>query len=193
MKKFIFLILAAAGYYSSFAQTGGVFSDKTNEDGSRLISSASVNCRNGMADRHPMLFAVSRFSMGNEIAWSLEVDFPDGVSFKIPQGACMLIKLADGSMIELKQTWPTNDTQDIVGKYQDMAKMRLYTMHGSYGVTEEQLSQIAKKGVAKIRVERQADTFDTEFKKNKVGEAVAAGYAAVLAAASQNSDVRSGF
>lgn len=66
-------------------------------------------------------------------------------------------------------------------------------MHGSYAITEAQIAQIAEKGVVKIRVERDTDAFDVNYKKNKVGDAVAAAYEAVKNAAAGNSDLRSGF
>jgi len=192
MKKGVLTIFAIIFVWAGFAQTG-IFVDKTNEDGSRFIASESVNCRSGFSDRHPMFFAVTRFSFGDRVAWALSVDFTDVVSFKIPEGARMLIKLSDDSVIELKQTLPAEQTEDIVGRYNNAAKVRIHTMHGSYEVSEGQLSEIAKKGVTKIRVERAADSFDVNYKKEKVGAAVAAAYEAVKNAAAGNSDLRSGF
>ena len=177
----------------AFAQTVGIFIDKTEADGARFIASESVNCRNGMTDRHPMFFAVTRFSMDDRVEWSLNIDFNDVRPFKIPTGGGFLIKLSDNSIIELKQTLPTDKTTDIVGKYNDMARIRTYTMHGSYAITEEQIVQIAEKGVIKIRVERETDTFDVNYKKNKVGDAVASAYEAIKVAAAGSSDLRSGF
>lgn len=131
--------------------------------------------------------------MDNRVEWSLNVDFPDVKPFRIPLGGGILIKLSDNSVIELKQTLPTDETTDVVGTYNDMARIRTYTMHGSYAITEAQIVQIAEKGVVKIRVERDTDTFDVNYKKNKVGDAVAAAYEAVKIAAAGNSDLRSGF
>lgn len=194
MKKLALIFATVACYWSAaFAQTVGIFIDKTEADGSRFIASESVNCRNGMSDRHPMFFAVTRFFMDNRVEWSLNVDFPDVKPFRIPLGGGILIKLSDNSVIELKQTLPTDETTDVVGTYNDMARIRTYTMHGSYAITEAQIVQIAEKGVVKIRVERDTDTFDVNYKKNKVGDAVAAAYEAVKIAAAGNSDLRSGF
>ena len=88
---------------------------------------------------------------------------------------------------------PTNKTEDIFGTYDNVTKIRTHTMHGVYAITEAQIAQIAENGVVKIRVERKTDTFDVNYKKNKVGDAVAAAYEAVKDAASGNSDLRSGF
>lgn len=192
MKKALLTLFAAILWGGGFAQTG-VFVDKTDEDGSRFIASQSVNCRSGFTDRHPMIFAVTRFSMGDDVVWSLDVDFPDMSSFKIPEGARMLIKLSDDSVVELKQARPTEQTQDIVGKYDTRTKMRIHTMRASYRATEEQLQEIAAKGVKKIRVERAVDSFDVNYKKELVGAAVKAGYAAVKAAAEKSSDIHEGF
>lgn len=88
---------------------------------------------------------------------------------------------------------PTDETTDVVGTYNDMARIRTYTMHGSYAITEAQIAQIAEKGVVKIRVERESDTFDVNYKKNRVGSAVSAAYEAVKMAAVGSSDLKSGF
>lgn len=194
MKKLaLILLLLCVGWSAAFAQTVGIFIDKTESDGSRFIASESVNCRNGMSDRHPMFFAVTRFSMDDRVEWHLTVDFSDVKPFRIPVGGGILIKLSDNSVIELKQTLPTDETTDVVGTYSDMARIRTYTMHGSYAITEAQIAQIAEKGVVKIRVERDSGTFDVNYKKDKVGGAVAAAYEAVKDAAAGNSDLRSGF
>lgn len=193
MRKLVLTLVAIASWAMVSAQTNGIFTDKTNADGSRFIASESVNCRNGMSDRHPMSFSVSRFSLGDRVEWSLNIDFSDVISFRIPEGGGVLIKLSDDSVIELKQTLPIEETTDIVGVYNNMAKIRTYTMHGMYAISEDQLTQIANGNVVKIRVERETDTFDTNYKKNKVGEAVAAGYAAVKTASSGSTDLRSGF
>lgn len=66
-------------------------------------------------------------------------------------------------------------------------------MHGSYAITEAQIAQIAEKGVVKIRVERESDTFDVNYKKNRVGSAVSAAYEVVKMAAVGSSDLKSGF
>lgn len=104
-----------------------------------------------------------------------------------------MIKLSDDSIIELRQTLPIGETTDIVGVYNDMARLRTYTMHGSYAITETQIAQIAERGVIKIRVERETDTFDVSYKKNKVGDAVSAAYEAIKDAAAGSSDLKSGF
>lgn len=194
MKKLALIFTAIASCWSiASAQTVGIFIDKTEADGARFIASESVNCRNGMTDRHPMFFAITRFSIDDRVEWSLNIDFTDVRPFSIPVGGRILIKLSDNSVIELKQTLPTDKTTDIVGKYNNMARIRTYTMHGSYAITEEQIMQIAEKGVIKIRVERETDTFDVNYKKNKVGDAVAFAYEAVKVAAAGSSDLRSGF
>ena len=88
MKKLALIFAAVACCWSAaFAQTVGILIDKTESDGSRYIVSESVNCRNGMSDRHPMFFAVSRrTSKVGDTFWRLHIDFPDVVSFKIPEG-----------------------------------------------------------------------------------------------------------
>lgn len=194
MKKLalIFAVVTCCWSVAS-AQTVGIFIDKTEADGSRFIASESVNCRNGMSDKHPMFFAVTRFSLNNRIEWSLSVDFPDIKSFKIPEGGRLLMKLSDDNIIELKQTLPTAETIDIVGTYNNMAGIRTYTMRGNYAITEAQIAQIAEKGVVKIRVERDTDTFDVNYKKNKVGSAISSAYEAIKEAAAGSSDLKSGF
>lgn len=140
-----------------------------------------------------MSFAVVRASQGDRVDWALLVQFSDLRSFTIPQGGLMLIKLADDSVIELRQQYPAGDTADIVGEYNAAANMRIHTMKGSYGITEEQLHAIAGSTIKKIRVECDLDTFDTNYKKDKVGAAIRGGYNAVNGAASANKNVRSDF
>lgn len=193
MKKIALIFAAIVCWSISSAQIARIFMDKTEADGSRLIASESVNCRNGMSDRHPMLFSVSRFSLDDRVEWSLNVDFTDVTPFRIPEGGGILIRLSDNSVIELKQTLSAEETTDVVGVYNSMAKIRIYTMHGVYAITEDQLARIASGGVVKIRVERETDSFDTNYKKNKIGDAVAAGYAAVKMASAGNTDLKSGF
>lgn len=168
MKKLLLSIMMCATTLLTFGQTAELMFDKTDSDGFRVITTKAINCRNGMSDKHPMLFSISRFSKEDKVSWSIDVDFTDMTQFKIPQGATMLIKLNDDQIIELKQTRPTNDTEDLVGNYNSTANLRIYTMHGSYEVTEDQLQIISGTGIKKIRIERQLDSFDTEYKKDKV-------------------------
>ena len=86
MKKIALIFAAIVCWSISSAQIARIFMDKTEADGSRLIASESVNCRNGMSDRHPMLFSVSRFSLDDRVEWSLNVDFTDVTPFRIPEG-----------------------------------------------------------------------------------------------------------
>lgn len=177
----------------SDAQNVRIDVDKVDAKGFRFISSEFVNCRNGMTDKLPMSFAVVRASQGDKVDWSLLVQITDFRSFKIPQGGLMLIKLADDSIIELHQQFREWDTADIIGEYQTSAKMRTHTMKGSYEITEAQLRAIAGSTVKKIRVERDIDTFDVDYKTDKVGAAIRGGYNAVKGAASSTKSIYSDF
>lgn len=193
MKKLIFTILASAFSLLAFSQNAEIIVDKINSDGSRFIGTNSINCRAGMTDRHPMEFAVTRYSEGDKSALSIAVEFPSMHSFKIPKGGLLLIKLGDDSTIELHNTTPTEDTQDIIGKYDTYTKMRTHRMHASYGVNPEQMERIINSTVKKIRVETAVETFDIEYKKDKVSSALRAQYLLVVQAAKNKKDLKSDF
>jgi hypothetical protein len=193
MKKFILSLLLVYTVFSTYAQKAEIFIDKVDGDGFRTIVTEPINCRNGMSDRHPMSFSILCCAHGDKAIWSLEVGFFDTSPFRINKGAIMLIKLNDGSILELNQTKDPEDVEDVVGKYNSAAGIWTYTMHASYEITPDQLVRIGKTGVVKIRVERSADTFDIEYKKDKVGPAILNSYMLVAATLNTPKDLRSDF
>lgn len=193
MKKLLLVLCATMVAGVSFSQNAEILIDKVDADGFRIIGTKPVNCRNGMSDRHPMMFSLLCCKQGDKSAWSIEIDFPDVKPFTINKGAIMLIKLNDAGVIELKQMKDASDVQDVVGTYNSMAGIRTYTMRASYEVSPDQLAAISKAGVAKIRVERASDTFDVEYKKDKVGPAIASAYALVTSTLGKSKDLRSDF
>lgn len=193
MRKAFLLVIACAVASLVVAQNATIIVDKVNDDGSRVIGTNTIMCRNGMADRHPMGFAVTRYSEGDRVALSIAIDLPSMSSFKISKGGMLLIKLADNSIIELHNETPTENTQDIVGKYDTYTKLRTHTMHASYEVTTKQMEQIVNSEIKKIRLETAAETFDAEYKKDKVTPALRSQYQLVLRTAQQKKDLRSDF
>lgn len=93
----------------------------------------------------------------------------------INKGNILLLKLGDGTNLELKSDIRATTQQEIVA----VAAYEYYIAYwvdSYYSITEEQIQQIIETGVTKIRVQHRGGTFDRDIKRNKMSKHLAKAY-----------------
>ena len=193
MRKILLLALFILMGSVTYAQKAEIFTDKVDKDGYRTTITKYISCAKGLIDPCPISVALFRFSKDDQTSWSLHTIWRCPNSFSIPQGGLFMIKLKNGRVIELKQVLPQERTEDRIGTYSSFYKARIYSMSGTYEIDENDIIDIMKFGVEKTRVERSLDTFDTSYKKDKIGPAIGQQYELILKTISSEKDIRSDF
>lgn len=166
MRRFILLFILICCVMPMFPQIG-LRVNKTNQDGSLLLATNEKWYRTGFTDTHPLGFSVIAKCNEEKNHYLLQVSINSMKSFKIPNGALLLIKTLNNEVIELKQTMEGYKTEDIVGEYIPYANTSVHTMYGLYSITEDELIQIADSGIIKIRIETEFQNLDSEYKNKK--------------------------
>ncbi len=180
MRKILITLLAALISVAAQAQKVSILYDRPEADGSRQVSTDYVSCRNGMGDKLPLEVALACTVLpSGEEMWDLRICISSATSFAIPKGSRMLIRLGNGDLIELTQTLDDHLTQDRVGTYSELTHIKTYEMHAVYSIDEEDVRRIASGPVVKVRVEKQGEPGDNNYRKDRIGEAVAAEYALI--------------
>lgn len=166
MKRIILSFILICCVIPIFSQIG-LRVNKTNQDGSLLIATDERWYRTGFTDTHPMGFSVIAKCNEGMSSYLLQISINSMQSFKIPNGALLLIKTLDNEVIELKQTLEDYNTEDIIGEYIPYANTSVHTMYGLYPISESELAQIANSGIIKIRIETELQNLDSEYKSKK--------------------------
>lgn len=185
MKKIILLLFVLSSMHS-FAQK--IELDKTT-NGERFIITSSESIRN-FTDKVPMTISLNcSINTNKEIFYSLSIGMTSGYSINVPSNGQLLIKTKNGEIINLKAN---NEFEDKIGKYNEYAKITLYTTTPSYNISPEQIELISS-GVQKIRIETSLDPVDKEFKKDKIGSIISSEYKLINEALKQNKSLSDGF
>jgi hypothetical protein len=74
-----------------------------------------------------------------------------------------------------------------------MTKTRMHLTHVYYGIEEEQLTEIASKGVKKVRIELSHKVVDKDLSNDKFKKIVASHYKVVKERIEQNKTIRDDF
>lgn len=154
------------------------------------MGTSDIIVRSGFTDRHPLKIGILAVETSKGWAYSLEVAVFELVSSAIPEGGVLLIRTKNDEVIELTNKLSEAQSTDFVGQWIEGTASKTYYNKGSYSVTREQLEMIAG-GVQKIRVQVGGGVFDTEYKKDRMGAAVAAHLAALDA--TEAKDIRADF
>ncbi len=165
MKNFILLLTVAFFGITSFAQEAQVILDTVDPDGQRTVGTNRLVVSN-MSDDITLYIAllyVGDPAERSESAWGINVSLVSTSSFSLPEDSLMLIKLDNDEIIEVEQICETYETEDRVGEYDRNSKTRLYTMNGTYQISEDNIKKILSHSVAKVRVIRNINPIDYTY------------------------------
>lgn len=168
MKKIILTIALALTAFSASAQY-----TTTEGDGFRFVATSHKVIRTGFTDRHPFEVSVTAAQNPETKNWnySLLIGIMEGVSRSVPAGGALLIKITDGSVIELANQFDELKSRDYEGRVVPGTTMMTFVNHASYPVTLEQLGALAT-GVVKLRLQHSGEVIESIYKKDKWGELV---------------------
>lgn len=191
MKKIIIVIALLIGAVTVHAQTSEIlFNSQEPTTGLNCMGTSDIIVRNGFTDRHPLKISILAVETSKGWTYSLEVAVCELISSAVPEGGVLLIRTKNDEVIELTNRLSETQSTDFVGQWIEGTASKTYYNKGSYSVTREQLEMIAG-GVQKIRMQIGSGVFDTEYKKDRMGAAVAAHLAAIDAAEAK--DIRADF
>ncbi len=193
-RKLIFFICILLFSHFGFSQNVRV--DKYSvEDSTRIVLSywANLYTEWSTAASFSIGYAVNK---NNVYLWMLELCLNES-KLQIAKGRKLLLKLDDGSIIELENSKDIGpgDYEVKVTKYGTN-----YYVYPSYDITEEQIQQIINGNVSKIRIEHEVGYLDREIKgikkkspKSRFSENMEKLYSNVKAAAQQKNNIRDNF
>lgn len=103
----------------------------------------------------------------------LSLNITSAAKIYVKQGDALTITLTDGQTINL--TALADDNNGMVGdiRYVNGQSFYDYTTRPAYEITEEQINEIATKGVTNVYCETRPTSYRKEFKKDKIGAAIA--------------------
>lgn len=191
MKKCIITALLSLMVCALYAQSSHlILNEQEPVSGYRCLGTSRISVRNGFTDRHPIAVSVLAVESASGWSYSLEIAVSELSPGAIPEKGILLIRTNSGEVIELNNILPEGRSTDWVGEWIEGTANKIYYNKGSYPISRQQLDEISK-GVAKIRMQISGGHFDTEYKKDKMGAAVAE-HISVLDGAN-TTDIREGF
>lgn len=195
MKKVFIVALLSFCCIFSNAQNASriVINDLNPETGGHGLGTSSILVRNGMTDKYPLKVHLLADNEGPD-GWqyTIRITVTQLVSLAIPKGAVLLLRTSSGEVIELANNLDNLLSRDPIGTWVAEASAMIYNNAGHYSVTRKQLESIAS-GVVKLRMQIGGNTFDTEYKKDRLGAAISEHMAVIDKAISESSDIRAGF
>lgn len=189
MKKAIMMcVLVLAVSLGAFAQQS-----TTEADGLRVVSTKSEVIRTGMSDRYPFKVHLSAAlnPQSGEWSYSLLVGVVEMSSRAVPKGGALLIKTADGSVVELANEFDELRSRDFQGTLVPGTSLISYVNFGSYSITREQLEAL-KGGVQKVRLQHLGEVVESVYKKDKWGAIISAQLGELVGLMGAG-DIREGF
>lgn len=192
MKKYIISIMLVLVSFITFAQSRIIMDGTDPETGLRAIGTSSKVVRSGLSDTHGLDLSLMAFQYNGQWEIKLVLQVCERVSHAIPKNAILLVRTKSGEVFEFANTLERMQSQDFKGTFSPNTKLVTYHNRASYPVTIDQLKALAA-GVVKIRMQLFTETFDTIYKKDPFGEAVAELLTVLGPAMAQNKDIRSDF
>lgn len=171
MKQLIFTLCLLFPYCVN-AQIG---MDKVEDDGRRFIMSETMSLYTGLTNGGSFFLGYSLFNNTDEYYY-LSLILNEGKT-DIDRGRKLLIKLKDGTSMEL------SNTKEIGPENYDLrtnVNGRLfYLTSPSYSISENELKRLIEGEAIKVRVETNVDFFDRDIKKNKLSKGLKTAYEAI--------------
>lgn len=192
MKKYVLSIALALSCLVTLAQSRIMVDRLDSDTGIRTVATSDLPVRSGMSDKHPMLVGLIAQQSQGACDYLLHVTFTEFESRAVPVNGVMLIRTASGEVLELSNILQELDSRDFVGSVVQGTGLITYKNSASYRVTLDQLRSMSA-GVVKVRVETASEPFDTIYKKDPFGDAIAAHLAVMVPAMSKKKDIKRDF
>lgn len=192
MKKIILAFALMMCAMVSWGQSQLVYKDEDAKTGFRSFGTSSIIVRNGITDRHPLKVSLLAVESSQGWSYSLLIAVSELTSRAIPEGSILLLRAKSGEVFEFANILDEAQSRDWVGTWIEGTASKTYDNKASYQVTREQLEALAD-GVLKIRMQLSGGSFDTEYKKDRMGAAIKTHLAAIDSGILSGSDLRSNF
>lgn len=165
-----------------------IYNDNVQTDGSRVVSSIAQNIYSGWTEAASARIVAVVSSGDAYPSYFLKICFNEG-KFTMNAGSVLLLKLADGSTLELysDEIGPA-DYEYSVTKYGTN-----YYITPTYSITLEQMQRMIDNDVTKIRVQYSGGTFDRDIKKQKLSNLIKNAYPAIAKVLSEKKSVYDDF
>lgn len=178
MNRLLMLLAAMLIVFSASAQK--IMSDDTSSNGTRHIFCSKENV--GSFTDPMKLFIGLSYSKpeSGEGVYFLSVQLNCGEVTTIHKGGRMLIKTANGDVVELTTSMGGSD------EVKSYSGVNVWEVSAQYAITPEQLDLI-QSGITKIRIELgDSKMYDKEWKKDKVGKILAKEHKLITEALDKN-------
>lgn len=192
MKKIVLSLALMMCALISWGQSQLIYKDQDAKTGLRSFGTSDIIVRNGMTDRHPLKVSLLAVESLQGWSYSLNISVAELTSRAVPEGSILLLRAKSGDVFELANTLSETQSRDWVGQWIEGTASKTYDNKASYIITREQLEALSS-GVLKLRMQLSGGSFDTEYKKDRMGAAIKAHLAAIDSGISSGSDLRSGF
>lgn len=173
MKKKAFLLALCCCFLAATAQK--VAFDKLDSNGVRYISTKTETFRQGITDRLPLNLSISTISVGDTVRWSLCVKHVNYVPLEQNKGAVLLIRTSDGTVHESATTVESKDQWGSWNNLTPRDMTKTYTLHTYYPFPFDELVDIFRSGIVKIRLQTPDGYEDKDVKpdhSNKICQAM---------------------
>lgn len=150
--------------------TARIVSDRTTIHGARRTNTSELICRS-FTDRLVLSVSLTSVIIEKDTTILLNTNIASLHALTVPEHGRLLLKLRNDSIMRLVAA---RDASDLIGKLTEVNGRIFHTFGAqpSFIVGKEQISDIVKYGVGKIKIELIPEPYEKEFKKDKVGEAV---------------------
>jgi len=192
MKKIVLSLALMMCALISWGQSQLIYKDQDAKTGLRSFGTSDIIVRNGMTDRHPLKVSLLAVESLQGWSYSLNISVAELTSRAVPEGSILLLRAKSGDVFELANTLSETQSRDWVGQWIEGTASKTYDNKASYIITREQLEALSS-GVLKLRMQLSGGSFDTEYKKDRMGAAIKAHLAAIDSGISSGSDLRSDF
>ena len=192
MKKLVIAFCLILSAFVASGQSKLVYQNQDAKTGFRSFGTSDIIVRTGMTDRHPLKVSILAVESAKGWSYSLNISVPELTSRAVPEGSILLLRAKSGDVFEFANTLTEAQSRDWVGQWVEGTASKTYDNKASYIVTRQQLETLAA-GVLKLRMQLSGSSFDTEYKKDKMGAVIKAHLAAIDSGISSGSDLRSDF
>lgn len=187
MKKLLLiLVLGIVGLYANAQE---ILTDRTTEI-ARIVSTKGELIRNGLSDKTPYMMYLSATDFEGEVFYDVGLMFVEYTSRAFPKDGVILVRVADGEVLEFTNSLKESDSRDRIGAL--LGDTMVYYNSVLFLATREQLEKM-KLGVLKIRIETSTSHIDIEYKNDKLGAAIGVHLANIDAALAGKKDIRDDF